>query len=1808
MVSSAVLNNHSNVSITSETKTVAASDAPTNFLVQINKTQVSNYARSGSDLTIEFTDGRTVRIQGFFANGAEFNNLVFVQEDGKWLTDFSKAQTGGEGDGIGDPMVQYEPISDSSAVLLGILGAAGLAAVAAGAGGGGGGSGSAAVLPLPSAPPAAPAITRVTDDAAPTLGTIAPGGRTNDSTPTLAGTAAPGSTVKVYDGNTLLGSATADGTGQWSFTPTAPLGDGSHNLSVTATDAAGNTSAPSAPFAVTVDATAPAAPVITSVTDDAAPTTGAVASGGSTNDTTPTIAGTAEAGSTVNVYDGTTLLGTVTADPSGHWSFTPDTPLGEGAHNLSVTATDPDGNTSAPASYVVVVDTTPPVAPAVAPTDGSVLSGTAEPGTTVNIDLDGDGTPDATAPVGTDGTWTFTPATPVPSGTVVGVTATDPAGNTGPQGTATVDTTAPAAPVITSVTDDAPVTTGPIAPGGTTNDSTPTIAGTAEAGSTVDVYDGTTLLGSATADGTGQWNFTPSAPLGDGPHNLSVTATDPAGNTSAPSAPFAITVDATAPAAPVIATVTDDAAPTLGNVAPNGSTNDTTPTIAGTADAGSTVDVYDGTTLLGTVTADGSGNWGFTPSTPLANGPHTLSVTATDPAGNTSAPSAPFAITVDTAVPAAPAITSVTDDLAPTMGNVAPNGITNDATPTIAGTAEAGSTVDLYDGSTLLGSATADGSGQWSFTPSTPLGEGAHALNVTATDAAGNTSAPSASFAVTVDTAAPAAPAITSVTDDVALTTGAVAPNGNTNDAAPTIAGTADAGSTVDVYDGTTLLGTVTADGSGNWGFTPSTPLADGTHTLSVTATDPAGNTSAPSAPFAITVDTAVPAAPVITSVTDDLAPTMGNVAPNGSTNDTTPTIAGTAAAGSSVNIYDGATLLGTVTADGSGNWSLTPTLAGGTYTLSVTATDSAGNTSAPSALYAITVDTAAPAAPAITSVTDDVDPAQGNVPSGGTTDDATPALVGTAEAGSIVNVYDGITLLGTVTADGSGNWTLTPTLADGTHDLIVTATDSAGNISAASAPYTVTVAATPPGTPAITSVTDNIGPAQGSVGPNGITDDAAPTIAGTAAPNSTVDVYDGTTLLGPATADGSGNWTLTPTLADGTHTLSVTTVGGGFNPSAATYAVTVDTAAPAAPVITSVTDDVALTTGTVAPNGTTNDAAPTLAGTAEAGSTVNVYDGATLLGTVTADGSGNWGFTPSTPLADGPHTLSVTATDPAGNTSAPSAPFAITVDTAAPAAPAITSVTDDVALTTGTVAPNGTTNDAAPTIAGTAEVGSTVKLYDGATLLGTVTADGSGNWSLTPTLADGTHNLSVTATDSAGNTSASSTPYAITVDTAVPAAPVITSVLDNIGQTQGNVAPNGTTDDGTPTLVGTAEAGSTVNVYDGTILLGTATANGSGNWTLTTTLADGAHNLSVTAIDSAGNTSAASAPYPVTVNTQVAPQVSLIEQGGLLGIAGANALGLIDLGQQQFFTASDQNNNIQSVVLSYGGAGLLSPQQLNASSALAAELGLQIGIVNTPGVLGLGATSTLTITAIDGGPIDNLMINELLGSVTLTGGLLGLNVSLLNSLHITATDTTGLSGTAAAGQLLNANLLSGTPPSAIHQGTSGNDTINGTAGDDRLYGYAGDDTLNGADGKDLLRGGAGNDTLVGGNGNDILIGGAGNDTMTGGAGGDVFLWEAVAADNTGGNGQDTIADFHLASSASDPEADRIDLSHLLVGYNPTTGNIADYLTVTNAGGNTVISIDRDGAGGTYGVAALVTLTNVTTDLQTLLANHQILV
>ena len=176
---------------------------------------------------------------------------------------------------------------------------------------------------------------------------------------------------------------------------------------------------------------------------------------------------------------------------------------------------------------------------------------------------------------------------------------------------------------------------------------------------------------------------------------------------------------------------------------------------------------------------------------------------------------------------------------------------------------------------------------------------------------------------------------------------------------------------------------------------------------------------------------------------------TDSGTAGDGITNDNTLTLTGSAEANATVKVYDGATLLGSATADGSGNWSYTTAaLANGAHSLTATATDVAGNTSAASSALSVTIDTSAPVTPAIASYSTD----SGTV-GDGITNDNTLTLTGSAEANATVKVYDGVTLLGSATADGSGNWSYTTAaLTNGAHSLTATATDVAGNTSAASA------------------------------------------------------------------------------------------------------------------------------------------------------------------------------------------------------------------------------------------------------------------------------------------------------------------------------------------------------------------------------------------------------------------------------------------------------------------------------------------------------------------------------------------------------------------------------------------------------------------------------------------------------------------------------------------------------------------------------------------------------------------------------------
>ena len=245
--------------------------------------------------------------------------------------------------------------------------------------------------------------------------------------------------------------------------------------------------------------------------------------------------------------------------------------------------------------------------------------------------------------------------------------------------------------------------------------------------------------------------------------------------------------------------------------------------------------------------------------------------------------------------------------------------------------------------------------------------------------------------------------------------------------------------------------------------------------------------------------------------------------------------------------------------------------------------------------------------------------------------------------------------------------------------------------------------------------------------------------------------------------------------------------------------------------------------------DGITSD--PALTGTAEAGSTITVSNGDTVLGTVVADAAGAWSFLPT--LADGSYSLTVTQFDLAGRTS--SGAVSLTLDTTPPV------LTAALASDTGTAGDSVTKN---PALTGTAEANRTVTLRNGATLLGTTTADATGAWSFLPSLADGSYTLTASQTDLAGNTG--STTISLTLDTTPPKT-VITDGMQtgNKPHTISNIS-------------GTTEAGSTVTLYDtgGTAVIAVITADSvTGQWQfVSSNLSDVAHDFTATAVDRAGN------------------------------------------------------------------------------------------------------------------------------------------------------------------------------------------------------------------------------------------------------------------------------------------------------------------------------------------------------------------
>jgi hypothetical protein len=679
------------------------------------------------------------------------------------------------------------------------------------------------------ADPKVPGVTSATDNVGSVQGKIAQHGVTDDSRPVFDGKGTPNSIINVYDNGTLIGSTVVAADGRWAFQPTTPLPEGAHDISFSETNSAGVESPQSAPVSFDVDLTPPAAADIISVTDGKDQD---LIHGGLTNNGDVEMSGKdATPGDVVKMYDGDKLIGSTVVDADGNWTV-PGTIVGDGEHDLTIGITDPAGNESPRSPAIPVdLDTTAPDAPTPTLADGNGLDLT-HGGLTNNGDMDMSG-----------------------------------------------------------------------------NGATP--------GDVVKLYDGDKLIGSAVVDDSGNWTI-PGAISGDGKHDLSASITDPAGNESAKSAPIAVDLDTTAPDAPT---------PTLedGNgldLTAGGLTNNGDMDMSGSgANPGDVVKLYDGDTLIGSAIVDDSGNW-TVPGAISGDGPHDLSATATDPAGNESAKSAPIKVDLDTTPPAVP-----TPTLADGNGlDLTAGGLTNNGSLDMSGKdATPGDVVKLYDGDTLIGSAVVDDSGNWTV-PGGITGDTTHPISATVTDPAGNESARSAPINVDLDTVAPAAPAPKLADGNgLDLTAGGTTNNGHLD--------MSGSGGTpkdvVKLYDGDTVIGSAVVDASGNW-TVPGVISGDSTHPITATATDLAGNESAHSAPIPVALDTT---APTTTLHLDD----------------NNPTLSGVTEANAVVFIYDGTTLLGSQKANASGNWSWKPTgkLADGTYNYNATAQDALGNTSA---------------------------------------------------------------------------------------------------------------------------------------------------------------------------------------------------------------------------------------------------------------------------------------------------------------------------------------------------------------------------------------------------------------------------------------------------------------------------------------------------------------------------------------------------------------------------------------------------------------------------------------------------------------------------------------------------------------------------------------------------------------------------------------------------------------------------------------------------------------------------------------------
>ncbi|ECR0903363.1 Ig-like domain repeat protein [Salmonella enterica] len=1288
-------------------------------------------------------------------------------------------------------------------------------------------------------------------------------GLTPTLTPSIVGTAEENAKVDIYVDNKLVASVDVDKDGNWSYEfKDNELSEGENSIKVVAVDKAGNKNETT--DSIITDTIPPEKPTIE--LDDSSDS--GIKNDNITNSTLPTFIGVAEPGSTVSIYLGLKHLGEVIVAKDGTWSYTLTTPLKDGEYNITATATDIAGHTSATANLPFTIDTRISYFSAEIETtnDSGIVgdnvtnntrptfTGKTEPNAIISV-INSETGEEVIFKANDKGEWTFN----FTSDSVEGVnnltfTVEDVAGNKKDFSFSyVIDTVAPVPPTV-SLEDFVVLPNGIILSG---NDL-PALVGTAEPKSTILLMREGKLYDSIEVDSNGTWNYQFSNKFLQGAYDIEIISQDAAGNKSSTvKYSFTIQTEVVPPKAELDAS--DDSG-AKGDWITN---KHNALTLLGTADRFATVNILIDGKTIGVTTADADGNWNFDISRNLSDNVYKITVESIDPLGRTS--SVDYQLTIDSFTPIPTVMLHDSAD-----SGVKGDMITKINTPLFTGMAEANAKVSIYVDGVLSGEAIAGDDGVWNFQFTTALSDGSHDVTVKVEDIAGNTASSSAyNFQIVTQTQKP--------TIELVNDTGVDNTDHIINEKNPALTGTAAPYSTVKLYIDGALIAEVRTNKDGRWEYTLKADqgLVDGDHRITASVEDIAGNI-AHSDPFLISVDTAISIPIVSLSPDSDSGVSDDNltniVKPTLHLKDIDPDII-------SVQVWDAAsdTQIGVATQQPDGSWAYTFTsdLTEGLHQVYVKVEDIAGN-KANSAVFDFTIDTTV-STPVISLLSKDDTGVTGdnltniNKPGfaiSGVDADAHRVVVQVMHNG----VSEEIEL-----SHLNGSWLFIPgnTWADGSYTLTVKVEDKAGNTNY-SAPLTVVID-TQIAIDGVELVNDS-----GVKGDN-MTNDDRPHFRVTV-PTDVNEVrlsIDGGNSWVQATPGVAGSWEyIWPTdLADGQYTLTVEATDKAGNTVTKTIDFAVDTTLSVPVIVLDSADD----TGIQGDN-MTNSTQPTFAlqhiDDDAVRVTVSVEHGGVTTTFDATKGTGGWSFTPTGAWADGDYTLSVSVEDKAGNTSH-SASLTVTVDTQI--------AINNIELVNDSGIPNDNlTNNVRPHFQVTVPTDVNVvrlSIDGGKTWFNATQSATPGAWDYIwpDDVADGGYTLTVEATDKAGNKTTQELDF--TIDTTLSVPTLSLDSADDSGIAGDNIT-NVKTPGFTLNNIDTDVSRVIVEVMHNGIKQEVPLVQTGGQWRFapTSDWADGDYILTVKVEDRAGNVKQ-SAPLTVTVDTHIAiDRIELVNDSGIPG------------------------------------------------------------------------------------------------------------------------------------------------------------------------------------------------------------------------------------------------------------------------------------------------------------------------------------